>query len=178
MALPHAIMTALLDGELSGYDLMRKFQTSLGLFWEASHQQIYQELRKLAEAGWLEATPVPQAGRPDKVVYRLTDAGQAALAEWLNADSKRKSSKDDLFVKLYHVGHADTSHVVDEIRQRRAEHEARLALYQKIRARHYADPQALPRDRQGIYLALAAGIGQEQMFIAWCDEALALLDGG
>lgn len=175
MALSHAIMTALLEGDLSGYDLTRKFQTSLGFFWEASHQQIYQELRKLADAGLLEATPVPQEGRPDKVVYALTAAGRSALEAWLHDQSRRKPGKDDLFVKLYHVGHADTKHLADEIRQRRAEHEQRLALYERIRDRHYADPAKLPRKRQGIYLALSAGIRQERMFLEWCDEALGLL---
>ena len=41
MALAHAIMTALLEDDLSGYELARDFETSLGFFWQASHQQIY-----------------------------------------------------------------------------------------------------------------------------------------
>ena len=49
MALSHAIMTALLEDDLSGYELAKRFDTSLGFFWRASHQQIYQELRKLEE---------------------------------------------------------------------------------------------------------------------------------
>jgi DNA-binding PadR family transcriptional regulator len=42
MALAHAIMTALIEDDLSGYELARDFETSLGFFWQASHQQIYQ----------------------------------------------------------------------------------------------------------------------------------------
>ena len=53
MALAHAIMTALLEDDLSGYELARDFETSLGFFWQASHQQIYLELRKLADRRWL-----------------------------------------------------------------------------------------------------------------------------
>lgn len=175
MALSHALMTALLDEDLSGYDLTRTFQTSLGFFWHASHQQIYQELRKLADSGLLAATPVPQAGRPDKVVYALTDAGRAALDDWIRSESRRKPSKDDLFVKLYNIGHTDPAPIIAEIRERRTRHGETLALYERIRSRHYADPAHLPTSRQGIYLALAAGIRQERMFVDWCDEALALL---
>ena len=54
MALSHAIMTALLEEDLTGYDLAKKFDTSLGFFWQASHQQIYQDLKKL----WLRS-PYP-----------------------------------------------------------------------------------------------------------------------
>ena len=53
LALAHAIMTALLEDDLSGYELARDFETSLGFFWQASHQQIYLELRKLSDKHWL-----------------------------------------------------------------------------------------------------------------------------
>ena len=38
MALAHAIMTALIDDDLSGYELSRDFEASMGFFWHASHQ--------------------------------------------------------------------------------------------------------------------------------------------
>jgi len=72
MALAHAIMTALIDDDLSGYELARDFETSLGFFWQASHQQIYQELRKLADKGWLARREVKQKGKPNKIIaYEL-----------------------------------------------------------------------------------------------------------
>ena len=175
MALSHAILTALLDEELSGYDLARKFETSLGFFWAASHQQIYQELRKLADAGALASTAVPQAGRPDKIVYALTEQGRAELDAWILGASRRKPAKDDLFVKLYNVGHTDAAPIVAELAARREDHASRLALYERIRARHYADPTTLPPERLGVYLALDAGLRFERTFLAWCEDALALL---
>ena len=175
MALSHAIATALLDGPLSGYDLARRFETSLGFFWAASHQQIYQELKKLTGAGQLEARHIEQSGRPDKVEYALTEAGHQALADWALTESRRRPAKDDLFVKLYQLDERNRPHLVREIEDRLAQHEAKAALYEKIRARHYARPEALPQRRRGIYLALAAGIRYEAMFIDWCREALELL---
>jgi Transcriptional regulator PadR-like family len=62
MALAHAIMTALIDADLSGFELARDFEKSLGFFWHASHQQIYQELHKLAEKSWLNKREVHQSG--------------------------------------------------------------------------------------------------------------------
>ena len=176
MALSHAIATALLDGPLSGYDLARRFETSLGFFWAASHQQIYQELKKLTRAGHLEARRIEQSGRPDKVEYALTERGHQALADWAMTDSRRRPAKDDLFVKLYQLNEQNRPHLVREIEER--QHQAKAALYEKIRARHYAEPKALPQRRQGVYLALAAGIRYEAMFIDWCREALDLLDHG
>lgn len=44
MSLRHAILVLLQDQEASGYDLAREFANSIGLVWNATHQQIYLEL--------------------------------------------------------------------------------------------------------------------------------------
>ena len=62
-----------------------------------------------------------------------------------------------------------------EIDHRREQMMQRLYLYEKIRRRHYADPTALPVRRKGVFLALLAGIRQGEHFLAWCDEAQAIL---
>lgn len=175
MALAHAIMTALLEDEASGYELARDFETSLGFFWSASHQQIYQELRKLAARGWLDKREVRQSGKPNKIVYGLTDAGHEGLAQWVFAKTKTQAAKDELLVKLYNLSADNASHLAGEIGERRAQMMRLLYLYEKIRRRHYSAPEALPTRRKGVYLALTLGIRQGEQFLAWCDEALALL---
>ncbi|WP_116366149.1 PadR family transcriptional regulator [Parahaliea mediterranea] len=177
MALSHAIMTALIEDEMSGYELAKAFDVSLGLFWHASHQQIYQELRKLVAKGWLEKEVVAQQGKPDKAVHRLTGAGREALADWVWGESRVQEAKDDLWVKLYNLSPDNVSRLSAEIALRREEMMGRLYLYEKIRRRHYDQPQALPLRRKGVYLALIAGIRQGEQFLAWCDEALELLAG-
>ncbi len=176
MALNHAIMTALLDDRLTGYELTKSFDTSLGFFWKASHQQIYKALRELEKQGLLESEDVPQAGKPDKVIYGLTEAGRDALDEWVLGDSRVTESKDDMFVKFYNLSADNAAHLQQELRERRRQDSTRLALYQRIRERHYADPQSLPVRRRGIYLALLAGIRHCETRLAWAEEAEALLE--
>lgn len=175
MALAHAIMTALLEDDLSGYELARDFETSLGFFWQASHQQIYLELRKLSDKGWLNKRKVSQRGKPNKIVYGLTRGGRDALAEWVFSDTRNQPAKDDLLVKLYNLDQDNGAHLAGEIAARREHMMRRLYLYEKIRRRHYAAPESLPTRRKGVYLALALGIHQGEQFLTWCDEALALL---
>ncbi|MFT6285910.1 MAG: DNA-binding PadR family transcriptional regulator [Halieaceae bacterium] len=175
MALSHAIMTALIDDDMSGYELAKSFDHSLGFFWQASHQQIYQDLRKLSEKGWLSKREVSQRGKPNKISYGLTIAGREAMAEWVYKTSKVQESKDDLFVKLYNLGEGNVAHLMLEIDQRRKNMMQRLYLYEKIRRAHYSDPECLPVRRQGVYLALLGGILNGEQFMQWCDEALELL---
>ncbi len=175
MALAQAIMTALLDTDLSGSELSRDFEASLGFFWQASHQQIYQELHKLADKGWLNRREVYQPGRPNRIVYGLTQSGRTALAEWVFNKTRMQPAKDELLLKLYNLSEKNAQHLANEIAERRQEMMRRLYLYEKIRRSHYNHPEALPTRHKGVYLALAAGIRQGEQFLAWSDEALALL---
>lgn len=177
MALRYAIMTALLEDEMSGYDLARAFDRSLGFFWHASHQQIYRELHSLSERGWVAHRSQRRSGRPDRNLYRLTAAGRAALDEWvLEGDRMRlQETKDELFIKLYNLSEDNIDYLAQCLKTRREAMMERLYLYERIRRRHYALPADLPLRRKGVYLALLSGISQGRQYLAWCDEALALL---
>ncbi len=175
MALSHAIMTALIEDEMSGYELAKSFDSSLGLFWRASHQQIYQELRKLGEKGWLVSRKVAQDGKPGKIAYRLTRDGRAGLETWVMGDSKLRDSKDDLLIKLYNLSHHNVAHLIAELESRREQVMGRLYLYERIRRGHYDDPQSLSIRRKGVYLALTAGVSHGEQFLSWCDDALQML---
>lgn len=175
MALAQAIMTSLLDADLSGLELAKDFEKSMGFFWQASHQQIYQELRKLSDKGWLNKREVNQSGKPNKILYGLTLAGREALADWVYGPTKMQPTKDELLLKLYNLNEENVQHLIGEISQRREDVMKRLYLYEAIRRRHYAEPKELPVRHKGVYLALESGIHQGEQFLAWCDEALELL---
>lgn len=70
--------------ELSGYDIKKWSDRSLGLFyWSPSFSQIYSELKRLEQAGLAGSRLVPpEAGSRDKRVYRITDEGLAAVRTW------------------------------------------------------------------------------------------------
>lgn len=182
MALSHAIMTALLDQELTGYDLTKQFEVSLGFFWQASHQQIYRTLRQLDEAGLVAVKHVAQAGKPDKKIYRLTRTGRKTLLDWVAEEEPTRPARDELFIKLYNLGLGHDDAIREDVETRLRSHEEKLALYRKIEARNYQEPGKLEGRRLGMYLSLLAGIHREQSGRAWCVEALKRIpskaDGG
>jgi DNA-binding PadR family transcriptional regulator len=175
MALAHAIMTALLEDDMSGYELARSFDSTQGFFWRASHQQIYQELRKLSGRGALVGRTVSQEGKPSKIVYTLTGDGRAVLEQWVLEESRLSEAKDDLMVKLYNLSQGNIGHLVSELERRREQAMGRLYLYERIRRQHYDNPDKLPLRRKGIYLALSAAVSQGEQFLQWCDQALTML---
>jgi DNA-binding PadR family transcriptional regulator len=64
----------------SGYDLLKRFQLSVGNVWSATQSQLYGELNKLADAGLIEVGDIGPRGRKE---YRVTDAGRAELVRWI-----------------------------------------------------------------------------------------------
>jgi DNA-binding PadR family transcriptional regulator len=175
MALSHAIMTALLEEDLSGYELAKRFDNSLGYFWRASHQQIYKELRKMAESTWVSATSVAQSGKPDKVIYKLTPQGKENLDQWVRAAGKTPSAKDDFLVKLFNVGHSDVAPILAELENRQRASQERLTLFLQIRRKHPIAAESLPDSQKGRYLTLMLGIRHEEANQQWYEDARALL---
>jgi DNA-binding PadR family transcriptional regulator len=69
--------------ELSGYGLKKWADSSLRFFyWSPAISQIYGELRRLETLGYVESRTTPQDDLRNKRLYRITDAGRTALAEW------------------------------------------------------------------------------------------------
>ena len=175
MALAHAILVSLLDRPQSGYDLGKRFDKTVGYFWKASSQQIYQELHKMADAGWVRAETIEQSERPNRIVYDITHQGRAVLAAWAEKPTEPPSVKEELLVKLFALGDLDTGTLLRELERRRAYHVERLVDYEAVMQKHYPQPRSLSPRKQGRYLGLRLGILGEKNMISWCDEALKLL---
>lgn len=175
MALSHAILVSLLDGPQSGYDLGKRFDKTVGYFWKASSQQIYQELHKLADAGAVRAETITQSERPNRIVYQITDHGRAMLATWAEKPTEPPSVKEELLVKLFALGDVDTAALLREVERRRAYHVERLSDYEAVMKKYYPDPHHLSSRKLGRYLGLRMGIQSEISMVAWCDETLKLV---
>ena len=175
MALAHAILVALLDGPSSGYDLAKRFDGTVGVFWEASHQQIYRELAKLETLGHITSTTVPQETRPNKRLYAIADAGQTHLAAWLHTPSRIPPLKDDLLVKLFGGYLVERPVILQALRQHRKQHQTRLVEFQAMEDRFFPDVEVLSDQAVYQYLTLRNGIQHEQGWLKWCDEAVQTL---
>ena len=175
MALSHAILVSLLDRPQSGYDLAKRFDQTVGYFWKASHQQIYLELHKLAEAGCIRGEKVEQESRPNRIVYAITPPGRDALDRWVAQPTEPPSVKEELLVKLFALGTVGVDAVLPEVERRLAFHRERLGHYEAVMAEHYPEPERLNARRRGLYLGLRMGILGERSTLAWFEEAATTL---
>ncbi|MEN3318730.1 MAG: hypothetical protein V7643_2131 [Mycobacterium sp.] len=179
MALRHAVLAALLEGEASGYQLAKRFDVSVANFWSATPQQLYRELDRLESEELVRARLVRQQRRPDKRVFTLTDAGRAELHSYTGVPAKPVAMRDELLVKLQAVDVGDAHAVAKEVMARLDRAHAKLAGYDRLLADMLDgdDEESFESDseRIGPYLTLLGGRMYEQTNIRWCTAALEVL---
>ncbi len=174
MALGEAILVCLTERPMTGYELAKTFDSSIGFFWKADHQQIYRELARLRDRGHINGREVVQSGKPNKLVYSLTNEGRAALKHWAARPSSPASIKDDLLVRFYALDSIELEPIRADLMARLEYHRDRLARYERILKKRFPDGIASPADT-GRLLLLRMGLRYERSVSEWCEEALETL---
>ncbi len=183
MALKHAVLAALTTEEGSGYELSKRFDTSVANFWPASQQQVYRELDHLEEEGLVRARTVRQQRRPDKRVFRITAAGSRELREFIRGSTRPTVIRDDLLVKVASLNDENAVEVAAAVRARMEASREKLAMYETLRTTLLGDQSERDflaggpgRENLGPYLALKRGIAFERGNVRWAREVLVVLD--
>src|SRR5580698_10456016 len=177
LALADAILACLTERPMTGYELAKTFDSSIGFYWKANHQQIYRELTRLRDRGHIEGREVVQTGKPNKLVYTLTAEGSAAFRHWGAKPSVPPSIKDDLLVRLYALDSVDIDPLRADLMARLEHHRDRCLRYERILNKRFTEGTASLADT-GKLLALRLGVRHERAVVEWCEEALNSLPAG
>jgi DNA-binding PadR family transcriptional regulator len=164
-----ALLGLLLDTPSHGYDLSRRFSptSALGdiIYLSASH--LYALLARLERDGLIGGEQEVAGNRPQRRVYRLTEAGRAAVERWIQQPvSHPRDMRIDFPLKLFiarKLGAGHTSALVDRQRAIFEEYIARLEREHK-----QADT---PEDAAFIDLMRAGRIGRAQAALDWLSLA-------
>ena len=168
-------------GPMSGYDLKQAFDCSLAPLWNATHSQIYNELRRMSELGWVGMERQVQETRPDKKVYQISAAGTAALREWQALQpAGGLQMRDEVLLRFIFGSFAAPGDLAVTLRAAIADHEQRVALYRettKLLPRppeQRGNPEAAP-DPFFVEMGRFA-FSFEAMYLEWLREALAFVE--
>ena len=155
----------LAEGERSGYDLLKRVESSVGHIWSPAKSQLYAVLPRLVESGLARRRMVRQTSRPDKQLYRLTPAGKQAVRAWLEHASPR--SFDELMLKIFFAKLVPRSSLRRQLEDFREIQVEQLEEYRAIEREIARKPQS----RYG-YLTLRYGLALMPCRLDWIDQAL------
>ncbi|APU72080.1 PadR family transcriptional regulator [Companilactobacillus crustorum] len=151
-------------GSLSGYQISQEFKNEVGDFWHASHSQIYPELARMKDDGWLM----------DKIedkstFYALTDKGHQILREWME---EPLTDNEELFsLKLYFIKDKSDPLLKVLLNQELAIKYEKYNYLQKRLQAVFTDDEKI-KHNFGHYLILTRAIEREQNHIDWLDKQL------
>lgn len=167
MVLSRIILGLLAIAPMTGYDLKRHFDSTVGHFWAADKAQIYRTLATLVADGFAEVEKVAGAGAPDRQEHRITAAGRAALAEWLASEPERHVQRDPFLARVFFGDGLDDDGLRSLLAHRREETEAQLAAFERMRA----ETEASDRGARLRLVTLDNGIAHLRTELAWLDAA-------
>jgi len=170
----YGVLGMLTFGEMSGYDLGKAIEGSIGFFWAPAKSQLYAELRRLVTLGWAREREVEQTDRPDKRIYTITAAGEDALRSWLGTPPAEFDPIKSPFLLRLFFGHlAGADAVRGLVAEHRRQAEELLVTFGEIETHLQAEGGPLPP-----YLTLTYGMTYARGVVDWCDRALKDLDTG
>jgi PadR family transcriptional regulator AphA len=154
-----------IEGEHSGYDLLKRVAKAIGYVWSPARSQLYAVLPRLVEAGLASSRRVAQETRPDKQVYAISDAGREAVHDWL--ETVEPGDPETFYLKLFVGGLAGAETAVRQVEQFRRDVDERLAVLRAI------EPTNSRRGHDAYhYFLLRLGIERAELQHRWADWVL------
>jgi len=101
--LDYIIMGMVMEEELTGYDIKKVIENSVGNFYTANYGRLYPALSKLAEQGFLTMKEQTE-GKRLKKYYKTTERGKQAFLDWLSSPFDPKASRDVHLIQLFFYG--------------------------------------------------------------------------
>ncbi|WP_155285827.1 PadR family transcriptional regulator [Lacticaseibacillus zhaodongensis] len=154
----------------TGYELTKAFDSDIGEFWSAQHSQIYPQLQRLEADGQIIHSDEVSGEKLNRKRYAVTSAGQAALNDWLAADTEPTiGGRDEFALKLYFIKSPSDPRLQRMLAEQQAFHTQKCAHLQAQMAAKF--PERQHADDFGHYLVLDHAIRRETAYVQWLQSA-------
>lgn len=173
-ALKYAILGLLNQQNMTGYELMKEFESTLNEFWSAKHSQIYPELKRLTEEGLIEYEIEISGTVLEKKKYSITESGRTAFILWLSKDEKMEPTPKNLFrLRTFFSANLDAHTRIRQLESQLVQHQSRLKHLQRNQEKFSQLPSS-DSDEFGDYLVLLGAIMREETNCSWLQKCIEL----
>lgn len=130
MSLRMAALGLLTQHPGSGYDLLKRFEKSMANVWPATQSQLYGELNRLADNGFIEVAEIGPRGRK---VYRVTESGRAELLRWVTNPQDDPPDRSPELLRVFLLGELPRRDAADHVQALVERAESELARLRALR---------------------------------------------
>lgn len=178
MSLRHGLLGLLNYDRMTGYELDRAFKDSFSFFWQAQTSQVYRELKAMEKMGWLTSEVEVQTGKPNKILYSITDSGKRELIDWLATDNvdDALSIRSEFLMKLFFSGERSALENIAVLKEFKTACIRELDALSKTDASiaEYGSGLGRNNSMKTVYWGLTARFGKSymKMCLEFADEAI------
>lgn len=172
--LKYAILGLLNQSSMTGYELMKEFESTLSEFWYAKHSQIYPELKKLTSEGCITFDIQISGVSLEKKVYTITEKGKNDFLTWLASYTQMEPTPKDISrLKIFFSGYLSYEERQKLLNDQLSQHKARLYHLEQNQKKFVKVPSKNSSEF-GDYLILKGAIMREEMNCKWLEECISL----
>jgi DNA-binding PadR family transcriptional regulator len=154
---------------LSGYDLLKIVERSVGYVWKPTKSHIYAVLPRLVERGLATRRSAPGERGPERQLYRVTKQGERLAKAWL--EEPVPGDQDLFFLKVFYGGLMELEALLAHYRQHRDD---RQAVVDELRALEPTNTRT-GHDYHHYFL-LRLGIERAEQDVCWAEGVLKELE--
>lgn len=174
--MPHAILGLLNYMPMTGYDLKKFFDDSIGFFWSAQMSQIYRELKALEKNDFVSSKEKVSTKGPDKRIYSVTKKGIIHLKEWL-ADVPDKIDEDNrnaFLLRVMLLSNLGAEELYFQIQNRLKKYKKDLKALNSVeeKLQHYLRLTGKEDTLPYWKITLNRGVHDVKSHINWAEESL------
>lgn len=163
----YVILGLLSHETLTGYEMKKRMDTTMSLFWSGSYGSIYPTLQKLSDKGHIVSMETTNNGR-DKINYSITHSGKEYLQQWLRKPVIKDELKYETMLKLFfgsEIGKKDSIKHIQQFEDRMVQMLPRLKA--SVDILQDDDSEAA---HEYYMLTALYGVKMYEASIEWCEQ--------
>ena len=174
----YAVLAVLALRDHSTYELAKQMHLSMHYLWPRAESNVYAEPKRLVAAA-LAVSHEEWTGDRRRTIYSITDAGRAALGDWLASPSSRQRYESEAVLKLLFGEHGSREDMLESIRALREDASVGMAHWQRVADLYDSGDGDYPH-RFALSALVARLLGEQQAvtarWAAWAEQVVSSWD--
>ncbi|MFA9466742.1 MAG: PadR family transcriptional regulator [Velocimicrobium sp.] len=169
----YVILGLLSHSTMTGYEIKKRLNTTMRLFWNASYGSIYPTLQLLKKEGHIISSETTEKGR-DKIAYMITQKGREYLREWLEKPVVKDELRYETLLKLFFGNEVGATITIEHIQA----FEEKIKQELPFLKASVAELKKLDSEIAHRYYMLTAmfGVKTYEAYLEWCEDAKEYLE--
>ena len=172
----YAVLGMLSFAPMSGYDMKKRFDSSIAHFWNENYGRIYPVLKDLEAEGLVTKKTETIEGKPPRNVYSITGKGSRDLEVWVLLPAERPTLRIEMLLKLFFGSQVPKENIIQKVESEKAFCMQTLNMYSQIEEHvKSVHEEGVKPETPNWLITLSYGKHYYRAVSEWCDETLKTL---